>query len=79
MPANPRRRTIRPAGAKTPSSKSKPANPDFEFRWNNFRSIVDSGWVDVRPITIFIGPNSSGKSSLFAPLLLLKQTLESGD
>jgi AAA domain, putative AbiEii toxin, Type IV TA system/Protein of unknown function (DUF3696) len=57
----------------------KAHGPDFEFRWTNFRSIADSGWVSVRPITIFIGPNSSGKSSLFAPLLLLKQTIESGD
>jgi hypothetical protein len=60
-----------------PSRESSP--PGFEFRWKNFKSFVDSDWVRVLPITIFIGSNNSGKSSLFAPLLLLKQTVISGD
>src|SRR5579862_4058826 len=66
-----------PSGHK-PSRIAEPS-PEFEFRWRNFRGFADSGFVQVRPITIFIGSNNSGKSSLFAPLLLLKQTLESGD
>lgn len=49
----------------------------FGIRWRNFRGFVDSGWLDVRPITIFIGSNNSGKTSLLVPLLLLKQTLTS--
>ena len=32
--------------------------------------------IDVRPLTILAGANSSGKSSMMQPLLLLKQTLE---
>lgn len=41
-----------------------------------FKSI---GWkrsIDVRPLTILAGANSSGKSSIMQPFLLLKQTLE---
>ncbi len=52
---------------------------NFEFRWKNFRSIKDTGWLKIRPITIVIGANASGKSSLIAPLLILKQTIESSD
>jgi hypothetical protein len=49
------------------------------LQWRNFRSFVDTGVVDVAPLTIVIGPNNSGKTSLHAPLLLLKQTLEASD
>ncbi|MBC8044134.1 MAG: AAA family ATPase, partial [Rhizobacter sp.] len=49
------------------------------FRVKNFKSIQDSGEIDLRPITLFIGANSSGKSSLLQVLLMLKQTLESRD
>ena len=52
---------------------------NFEFRWKNFRSIEDTGWLKIRPITIVIGANASGKTSLIAPLLILKQTIESID
>jgi predicted ATPase len=53
--------------------------PRVSFRWQNFRSFEDTGWVEVRPITVFIGANSSGKTTLFLPLLLLKQTWTSRD
>ncbi len=33
--------------------------------------------IDIRPLTILAGRNSSGKSSMMQPLLLMKQTLES--
>jgi predicted ATPase len=52
---------------------------NFEFRWKNFRGIRDTGWLRIRPITIVIGANASGKTSLIAPLLILKQTIESSD
>jgi len=61
------------------NSRAVGPNPRISFRWRNFRSFKDSGWIEVRPITIFIGANSSGKTSLFLPLLLLKQTLASKD
>lgn len=49
------------------------------FRWKNFRCFKNTGWVNIKPLTILIGPNNSGKSSLIYPFLLLKQTMESGD
>lgn len=64
----------------TKSNKSPlSVRPRFEFRWENFRSFRDTDWIQVRPITILIGPNNSGKTSLLLPLLLMKQTLESKD
>src|SRR5262249_49783215 len=41
-----------------------------------FKSIRDEQRIEVRPLTILAGANSSGKSSIMQPLLLLKQTLE---
>src|SRR5262245_6652443 len=43
---------------------------------SGFKSIVDEQTLGVRPLTILAGANSSGKSSIMQPLLLLKQTLE---
>jgi predicted ATPase len=43
---------------------------------SGFKSISDETAVDIRPLTVLAGPNSSGKSSLMQPLLLMKQTLE---
>ena len=51
----------------------------FQVRWQNFRSFEDTGWVSIRPLTIINGPNGSGKTSLLAPLLLLKQTMQAAD
>lgn len=41
-----------------------------------FKSIRDEVDVEFAPLTILAGANSSGKSSLMQPLLLLKQTFE---
>src|SRR5213075_3140224 len=41
-----------------------------------FKSISDEQSIDIGPLTILAGANSSGKSSMLQPLLLLKQTLE---
>jgi len=41
-----------------------------------FKSIVQEQSIEVRPLTILAGANSSGKSSIIQPLLLLKQTLD---
>src|SRR5262245_40375629 len=41
-----------------------------------FKSIVEEQAIEVRPLTILAGANSSGKSSIMQPLLLMKQTLE---
>ena len=41
-----------------------------------FKSIVQEQNIEIRPLTILAGANSSGKSSIMQPVLLLKQTLE---
>ncbi len=41
-----------------------------------FKSIAEERVIDIHPLTILAGANSSGKSSIMQPLLLLKQTLE---
>jgi hypothetical protein len=51
----------------------------FQIRWENFRSFEDTGWLEIKPITIVIGANASGKTSLIGPLLMLAQTIESAD
>jgi putative AbiEii toxin of type IV toxin-antitoxin system/AAA ATPase-like protein len=41
-----------------------------------FKSFLDKQRIEIRPLTLLAGANSSGKSSALQPLLLLKQTLE---
>ena len=41
-----------------------------------FKSIAEEREIDIRPLTILAGANSSGKSSIMQPFLMLKQTLE---
>jgi AAA domain, putative AbiEii toxin, Type IV TA system/AAA ATPase domain len=41
-----------------------------------FKSLAREVSVDLAPLTILAGANSSGKSSIMQPLLLLKQTLD---
>ena len=41
-----------------------------------FKSIAKACEIDIHPLTILAGANSSGKSSIMQPLLMLKQTLE---
>lgn len=45
------------------------------LRLSNVRSLIDSGLVELRPITLFLGQNSSGKSSLLRAIPLIKQSL----
>jgi hypothetical protein len=41
-----------------------------------FKSIANRLEIEIAPLTILAGANSSGKSSIMQPLLMLKQTLE---
>jgi len=61
-----------------PKKTDEPARPDGITRISvaGFKSIVEEQSIEVRPLTILAGANSSGKSSIMQPLLLLKQTLE---
>ena len=43
---------------------------------SGFKSLVSECAIEIRPLTILAGTNSSGKSSIMQPLLMLKQTLE---
>ena len=47
-----------------------------EYRLTNFKAFGDTVTIPIRPLTLIFGANSSGKSSIFQSLLLLKQTLE---
>ena len=47
-----------------------------EYRLTNFKAFGETVTIPVRPLTLIFGANSSGKSSIFQSLLLLKQTLE---
>src|SRR3954466_13563189 len=47
-----------------------------EIQVAGFKSISEEQRIEIRPLTILAGANSSGKSSALQPLLLLKQTLE---
>jgi len=42
----------------------------------NFKGIKTGQWIDIKPITVFIGANSSGKSSCIHALACLSQTLK---
>jgi len=39
-----------------------------KFRVTNFRSTIDSGWIDVSDVTALIGENEAGKTNLLLPL-----------
>lgn len=51
--------------------------PITKITVGGFKSIRDEQSIELAPLTILAGANSSGKSSMMQPLLLLKQTLES--
>ena len=41
----------------------------------NFKPILDSGKLELKPVTVLAGRNSSGKSSLIQSILMIAQTL----
>jgi energy-coupling factor transporter ATP-binding protein EcfA2 len=49
------------------------------LRLINFKAWRDTGDLALKPVTMLLGTNSSGKSSLIQSLLLLKQTVQSPD
>ena len=50
-----------------------------KLRIKNFKCLRDTKDLAIRPVTILVGPNSSGKSSLVQALLMLRQTTDSRD
>jgi predicted ATPase len=49
------------------------------FRYKNFMAFRDTGWIELRPIGLLFGRNSSGKSAIIRGLRLLKQSLRTDD
>ncbi|MCL1928990.1 MAG: DUF3696 domain-containing protein [Treponema sp.] len=47
----------------------------MRYRVENFKSLKNTGNIEIAPLTIFIGPNGTGKSSALQPLLFLSQTM----
>lgn len=48
----------------------------IRYRVTNFRSVVDSGWIDAERVTALIGVNESGKTNLLLPLWKLNPARE---
>ena len=61
-------------GASGDSPKAPPAITSLSV--SGFKSIVNEQTIEIRLLTLLAEANSSGKSSMMQPLLLLKQTLE---
>lgn len=49
------------------------------LKLTNFKAWQDTGFINLKPVTMLLGTNSSGKSTLIQSLLLLKQTVRSPD
>ncbi|MCH4094684.1 MAG: ATP-binding protein [Acetobacter peroxydans] len=43
-----------------------------KFRVTNFRSVIDSDWIDTEDVTALIGENEAGKTNILLPLWKLK-------
>lgn len=48
----------------------------LSIRLEHFRNFIDTGRIDLKPLTILVGKNSSGKSSVARFLPLLRQSVE---
>lgn len=46
------------------------------YQARNFKAFVDTGWIEIKPLTLFFGHNSSGKSALLSVLPMLQQTMD---
>jgi predicted ATPase len=58
---------------------SKTTQSNYQIRWKNYRRFEDTDWITLTPLTVLVGVNNGGKSSILSPLLLLAQTLASHD
>lgn len=52
---------------------------NYQIRWKNYRRFADTEWLTLKPLTILLGANNGGKTSILSPLLLLAQTINSND
>ena len=49
------------------------------IRLRNMKALKDTGDLNIKPLTLLIGPNSAGKSTVLQALLMIKQTVDSRD
>lgn len=67
------------ATKRTPASPPAQTRPPYmlieQIQVKGYKSLVDAT-LHVKPLTLLAGTNSSGKSSIMQPLLLIKQTME---
>ncbi|WP_156957946.1 DUF3696 domain-containing protein [Paracidovorax oryzae] len=59
--------------------KKESLHSNYQIRWKNYRRFEDTGWITIKPLTILLGANNGGKTSVLSPLLLLSQTNSSND
>ena len=50
-----------------------------KVRLKNFKAFKDTGDIEIAPLTVLTGPNSSGKSAIIRAMMALRQTTESRD
>ncbi len=65
----------------TPNDPQSKTNPKVvegitAIAVRGYKSLAEECAIEIRPLTLLAGANSSGKSSIMQPLLMLKQTLE---
>src|SRR5262249_30997264 len=60
----------------TDMSQGDTGTPIAEIGVTGFKSLANEQRIEIRPLTLLAGANSSGKSAIVQPLLLMKQTLE---
>ena len=46
----------------------------ISYQIQNFKPHIDSGEIEIAPLTLIFGPNNSGKTALIEPLLMRKQS-----
>ena len=68
------KKTVPAPGASAPANRP-PYMLIGEIRVQGYKSLVDAT-LHVRPLTLLAGTNSSGKSSIMQPLLVIKQAME---
>src|SRR6266542_4069611 len=61
-----------------PKPQPEPELPLQTFRLRNFKAVRDSGEVHFTPLTVFIGNNGSGKSSLIEGLETFRRVILQG-
>jgi len=59
-----------------PTQRPISSVPISDITVGGFKSICEKQQVEIKPLTLLAGANSSGKSSIMQPVLLLKQTIE---